>query len=96
MRNYIISEYQAHGIEYVLLGGDDELVPHRGFYCIVYSSSTYEDSDIPADLYYSALDGSWNDDGDGYWGEIGEDDLLPDISVARFPAARFHNCKAPA
>jgi hypothetical protein len=87
MRNYIISEYQAHGIEYVLLGGDDELVPHRGFYCIVYSSSTYEDSDIPADLYYSALDGSWNDDGDGYWGEIGEDDLLPDISVARFPAS---------
>ena len=53
IRNYIIAEYQAHGIEHVLLGGDDELVPHRGFYCIAYSSTTYEDSNIPADLYYS-------------------------------------------
>lgn len=87
MRNYIIAEYQAHGIEHVLLGGDDELVPHRGFYCIAYSSSTYEDSDIPADLYYSALDGNWNTDGDGYWAEPDEDDLLPDISVARVPAS---------
>jgi hypothetical protein len=87
MRNYIIAEYQAHGIEHVLLGGDDELVPHRGFYCIAYSSSTYEDSDIPADLYYSGLDGNWNTDGDGYWAEPDEDDLLPDISVARFPVS---------
>jgi hypothetical protein len=87
MRNYIIAEYQAHGIEHVLLGGDDELVPHRGFYCIAYSSSTYEDSDIPADLYYSALDGNWNNDGDAYWAEPDEDDLLPDISVARVPAS---------
>ena len=87
IRNYIIGEYQDQGIEYVLLGGDDELVPHRGFYCHVQSSSVYEDSNIPADLYYSALDGNWNTDGDGYWAEIGEDDLLPDVSVARFPVS---------
>jgi len=87
MRNYIIGEYQDHGIEHVLLGGDAEIVPYRGFYCFVQSSSAYEDSNIPADLYYSALDGNWNTDGDGYWAEIGEDDLLPDISVARFPVS---------
>jgi hypothetical protein len=87
MRNYIIAEYQAHGIQYVILGGDDELLPHRGFYCIAHSSSDYEDSDIPADLYYSGLDGNWNSDGDGYWAEPDEDDLLPDISVARIPAS---------
>jgi hypothetical protein len=87
IRNYIIAEYQAHGIEHVLLGGDDEHIPHRGFYCHVQSSSVYEDSDIPADLYYSALDGNWNTDGDGYWAEPDEDDLLPDVSVARFPAS---------
>jgi hypothetical protein len=87
IRNYIIGEYQDHGIEHVLLGGDAELIPYRGFYCIVYSSSTYEDSNIPADLYYSALDGNWNNDGDGNWGEIGEDDLLPEVSVARFPVS---------
>ena len=85
IRNYIIQEYQDHAVEYVLLGGDVEHVPYRGFYCYVESGWGYEDHDIPADLYYSALDGTWNDDDDGYWGEIGEDDLLPDIAVARWP-----------
>jgi len=84
IRNYIIQEYQNSGIEYVMLGGDVEIVPYRGFYCSVESSSTYTDYNIPADIYYSALDGTWNDDGDNLWGEIGEDDLLPDVSVARF------------
>ncbi len=85
IRNFIIDEYQNHSVEYVLLGGDVEHIPYRGFYCYVQSGSGYEDSNIPADLYYSALDGNWNDDGDNRWGEPGEDDLLPDIAVARFP-----------
>ncbi len=84
IRNYIIQEYQNSGIEFVLLAGDVELVPARGFYCEVQSSSVYTDDNIPADLYYSSLDGTWNDDNDSYWGEIGEDDLLPELSVARF------------
>jgi hypothetical protein len=83
MRNFILQEYQTHGIQYVLLAGDDELIPHRGFYCSVVSGSGYTDQNIPADLYYSALDGNWNTDGDSKWGEPGEDDLLPDIAVAR-------------
>jgi hypothetical protein len=85
IRNYIIMEYQNHGIQHVLLGGDVEHIPYRGFYCLVHSSSDYEDYNIPSDLYYSALDGNWNTDGDNQWAEIGEDDLLPDVSVARLP-----------
>jgi hypothetical protein len=87
IRNFIIQEYQNYNIEFVLLGGDVELIPYRGFYCHVQSSVVYEDDDIPADLYYSALDGTWNDNGNNLWGEIGEDDLLPDVSVARIPAS---------
>lgn len=83
IRNYIIQEYQNHGIEHVTLAGDVEYVPYRGFYCWVQSSSLYEDSNIPSDLYFAALDGNWNTDGDALWGEIGEDDLLPEIGVAR-------------
>jgi len=83
IRNYIIQEYQGHGIEHVTLGGDVEYVPYRGFYCGVQSSSWYEDDNIPSDLYYAALDGNWNDDGDNLWGEIGEDDLLPEIGIGR-------------
>ncbi len=84
IRNYIIQEYTAHNIEFVLLGGDVEHVPYRGFYCYVESGSGYSDNDIPADLYYSALDGTWNDNGNNLWGEIGEDDLLPEVAVGRF------------
>ncbi|HOW24316.1 MAG TPA: C25 family cysteine peptidase [Bacteroidales bacterium] len=85
IRNCIIGEYTGHGIEYVLLGGDVEHIPYRGFYCTVQSSSVYESEDIPSDLYYSGLDGTWNDNGNGRWGEIGEDDLLPDVAVTRLP-----------
>lgn len=84
-RNYIIQEYQNNSIEYVLLGGDVEMIPARGFYCYVISGSGYEEYNIPADLYYSALDGNWNTNGNSKWGEPGEDDLLPEVSVARFP-----------
>ncbi|MCW8823257.1 MAG: C25 family cysteine peptidase, partial [Ignavibacteriaceae bacterium] len=87
IRNFIIQEYQNFNIEYVLLGGDVEQIPYRGFYCHVQSSVVYEDDDIPADLYYSALDGTWNDNSNNLWGEIGEDDLLPEVSVARIPAS---------
>ncbi len=83
IRNYIIQEYQEKGIQHLTLGGDVEYVPYRGFYCGVQSSSWYEDSNIPSDLYYAALDGNWNNDGDARWGEIGEDDLLPEIGVGR-------------
>ena len=83
IRNYIIKEYTDNGIIMVLMGGDVQIVPYRGLYATVQSSSVYTDSNIPADLYFSALDGTWNDDNDGKWGEIGEDDLLPEIGIAR-------------
>ena len=83
MRNYIISQYQSAGIEQVILGGDVAQVPYRGLYCYVISGSGYEDYNIPADLYFSALDGNWNANGNNKWGEPGEDDLLPEISVGR-------------
>lgn len=84
IRNFIIEEYQNNGVEYVLLGGDVEHIPYRGFYCYVESGEGYEDNGIPADLYFSSLDGTWNDDNDNLWGEIGEDDLLPEIALGRF------------
>lgn len=87
IRNYIIQEYTNSGIEQVVLGGDVEHVPFRGFYCGVQSSEWMEAYDIPSDLYYSALDGTWDDDEDGIWGEPEEDDLLPDIAVGRMPVS---------
>ena len=83
LRNYIIQEYEENGIMMVNLAGDVPYIPYRGLYCYVQSGSGYEDYDIPADLYYAALDGTWNDNNNYLWGEIGEDDLLPEIGIGR-------------
>ncbi len=84
VRNFIIDAYNTWDVDYVLIVGDAmdaNGVEHRG----LYSNTDYgeSDADIPADLYYGGLDGTWNDDGDGYWGEPGEDDLYPDVAVGR-------------
>ena len=84
IRNYIIQEYQNNGILMVVLGGDVNYIPHRGLYCYVTSGGGDQESNsIPADLYYSALDGTWNDNGNNRYGEPGEDDLLPEIGISR-------------
>ncbi|MFZ5515141.1 MAG: C25 family cysteine peptidase [Candidatus Zhuqueibacterota bacterium] len=93
IRNYIIQQIATSGISCVLLAGDADMaddillqVPIRKFYCEVLSGGSIVSEDIPTDLYYSALDGNWNTDGDDAWGEPGEDDLLPEIAVGRICA----------
>lgn len=82
IRTFIAQEYENEGIMMVLLGGDSNVVPWRGLYC--YVSDEYEDN-LPADMYFVCLDGTWDDDNDGVWGEIGEDDLLPELGIGRMP-----------
>ena len=84
LRNYIIQEYEENGIMMVNLAGDVPDIPFRGFYCDVLSQGSHmTDSGIPADMYYACLDGTWNDNNNNLWGEIGEDDLLPEIGIGR-------------
>lgn len=83
IRTFISHEYANEGVMMVLLGGDTSLVPYRGLYCFV--NDDHRDQGIPADMYYVCLDGSWNDDNDDLWGEVGEDDLLPELAIARMP-----------
>ncbi len=90
VRNFIIDAYTCYAetetpLEYVLLGGDDEICPERGCYGQVGGTV---DNRIPTDMYFGNLDGDWNADGDGIWGEINQDnpDLLPEVAVARMSA----------
>jgi hypothetical protein len=66
IRNFIKDAYSNWGTEYVLLGGDDEIVPARGVYAFVGEDV---DRNIPCDMYYGALDGSWDNDNDTIFGE---------------------------
>ena len=92
MRNYIKQEYTSYNIVYVLLAGDDDSadvndIPHRGMRAEAYDYGTdyYNDNDIPADLYYSCLDGDWKGDST-YYGEPGNEDIGWEVYAARFPA----------
>lgn len=71
IRNFIRDIYLNWGTEYVLLGGDTAIIPHRGVYGIVNAGGEGEEVDynIPCDMYFGALDGSWDNDNDTVWGE---------------------------
>lgn len=85
LRAFVIDGYQNHGTRYLVLGGDADVVPARG--CYGRGEVGYEDDSIPTDLYFGALDGDWNGDGDGLWGEPEDDvDLLPEVAVGRIAA----------
>jgi hypothetical protein len=90
IRAAIKDRYLNGRITHVLLGGDADgplydtkVVPTRGLFCEVHSSELYTDANIPADLYFSNLDGDWNADADADWGEPGEDDPYAEIAVGR-------------
>ena len=82
IRSFIRFAWEEWQTEYVLLGGDESVIPHRGMYV---KAGTEVETDIPCDLYYSCLDGDWNSDGDAWFGEPGEEDLIPEISAGRLP-----------
>ncbi len=85
IRNAIIDRYQTYMIEHVILGGDVAYIPYRGFYNQAWQGGEV-DENIPADLYYAGLDGTWNDDGDNRWGESNESDLFQEVTIGRCPA----------
>ncbi len=79
VRNFIKQAYADWGIDYVLLGGDRNVIPARKFY----ANADGTVDNIPADLYYACLDGNWDDDGDGVYGEVGEEDWFAEVYVGR-------------
>jgi hypothetical protein len=87
IRNCIIDYYENHGTTWVLLGGDTGVVPARITFAMTSGQGTPGEDDLRCDMYYAALDGNWNADGDGTWGELGQDnvDFYADLFVGRAP-----------
>ena len=87
MRNFLREAYRIWGIKWVLLGGDitdlngNELVPYRKVVATVIDQES-----MPGDLYFASLDGGWDGDGNGVYGEVKDDvDLDPEVFVGRAP-----------
>ncbi len=87
IRDYIIDAYTNDGIEYVLIGGDDDIIPAQNLY--VDSQAGYTETAMPGDIYFGCLDGTWNNDGDSRYGEPndgagGSDvDMMAEVYVGR-------------
>ena len=89
LRNFIRDAYVYWGIDYVLLGGDTDVVPVRYATSSVPGSATA----VPTDLYYGCLDGTWNANRNGVWaepalgaGNLGDQtDLTAEVYVSRAP-----------
>ncbi len=82
IREYIKYYYSqdVNDLSYVLLAGDDDVIPHRGFWA---DNDAQADFDIPADCYYSNLDGSFDYDGNDVFGEEMDADLYPELAIGR-------------
>jgi hypothetical protein len=88
IRNFIRYAYQNWGTTHVLLGGDVDKVPCRYAFVIITSRVPQESTFMPCDLYYSDLDGDWDRDGDGLFGELEDScDMYPDVHVGRVSAS---------
>jgi len=95
-RNCIEYCYSTFNTEYVLLAGNVDVIPERRLYCKVigWGGDILEDN-IPADIYYAGLDGDWDDNGNGIYGEkywdessgqwVFEVDLLAEVYIGRVP-----------
>jgi hypothetical protein len=85
VRKFITDAYQEWGTIWVLLGGDTFILPARKAYamdCEAYMHPM-EDS-IACDLYFADLDGNWDLDEDGIFGEVEDSvDLYPEVFVGR-------------
>ena len=87
IRNCIKDYVTNHGTTFVVLGGDDSVVPDRDTYAAVpdQDQDTYE-SHMPTDLYYSDLTGTWKTSGNSDFGVVAANvDMSPDVIVGRIP-----------
>lgn len=87
----LLNHYLNNGVKWVLLGGDEEIIPSKKCYGRV---GLDVDPQIPCDLYYSCLDNTanysfdWDYDNDGVFGELEDSiDLYPEIIVSRLPVS---------
>jgi hypothetical protein len=88
LRNYLKDFYAAGG-KYVLLGGDETVLPIRYAYHLTADTIPALADQQVCDLYFADLVGDWDHDLDGVYGERYDDapDLTPELMVGRLP---FH------
>ncbi len=89
VRDYIRERYLNDGIQYVIIGADDDIIPAKDLYVKSDPSGSEIEYNMPGDIYFGCLDGTYNYDGDSYWGEPtdgdggGDVDLVAEVYIGR-------------
>lgn len=95
IKKCIYDLFENNSLKYVLLGGDDKIVPVRGCYGKITNSTT--DKTIPTDLYYACFSGDfeWDGNHNNIFGEIDDNiDLAQSVFVSRAPVKTKYDTDA--
>ncbi|MDE6223007.1 MAG: hypothetical protein K2M49_04880 [Muribaculaceae bacterium] len=96
IKDFLRKNATRMGIKYVLLGGDDTVVPVR--YCDGNHNKKYKgrEKDIPTDLYYACINDpyDWDKNGNGIYGERSDSvSMAPSFAVTRVPVSAQWSAK---
>jgi hypothetical protein len=94
IRAFVQDAYKKWGVKYLLLAGTFNLLPVQRLHVSFVDLIVTRTADIPADaIYYGCMDGTFDINGNGYYGETndgpngGDVDLTAEVMVGRFPVA---------
>ncbi len=86
IKKYLYDLYRDRGLRFVMLGGDDTVVPVKPCHCIAGTGRV--DKQMPADVYYVTYGGNfeWDANGNKVYGEPEDGvDFSPWLSCTRMP-----------
>ncbi|OYD15689.1 hypothetical protein CH333_05195 [candidate division WOR-3 bacterium JGI_Cruoil_03_44_89] len=83
VRNFIRDAHEKWGTGFIIIGGDVDIIPAR--YAFVRAEYTLGEL-IPTDMYYACLEGDWDANNNGIFGECEDDvDMGYDVFIGRLP-----------
>lgn len=86
IKTFLYDKYKSDGVKYVLLGGDDTVVPTQECYAVI-NDDLLPDL-TPSDLYYACFNGQfdWDKNKNGLCAESNDGiDFTPSINITRAP-----------
>ncbi len=95
VRNHLRLAFETRGTTHALLAGPPAQVGYRFAFAMDCQIGGEIANSIPADLYFADLDGDWDADRDGTFGEVADSvDLAPEIHVGRVTPATLAQAEA--
>lgn len=93
VRDFLVDlKLNSPNLKWVVLAGDHEVIPARHMWAGVEEAwgggaNAEWENYYYSDYYYAGLDSNWDKDGDKVYGEVGEEDLTPNVYVGRLPSS---------